>query len=199
MRDRPGVPALGEHADGDDVLDLLARLSILPDGVDLLPEIEGHLLLGAGPVLLFALALGNGRGFVQRLGFLEHFRVDVEDPATVAEVIDADLSVGEGVGDSRGGLSGVRDGDHDRRGPVAGCNPFHLLLLPVEAEEVVGGVEEIGEGLGLFGALAGEVVVDLRIRVEVVEAGPVVVGPRVGVVADDDAGGLDEARLDGVV
>lgn len=43
MRDRLGVPALGEHADGDDVLNLLAGLSHLAHCVHL-PAKESRLL-----------------------------------------------------------------------------------------------------------------------------------------------------------
>lgn len=99
----------------------------------------------------------------------------MEDPAAIAEVVDADLFVGEGVSDSRGGLGGVRDGDHDRRGPVTGRLPLFLLLLPIEAEEVVSGVEESWEWFGLFGALVVEVIIDIGIGVDMVEPGPVII------------------------
>lgn len=73
VRDRPGVPTLGEHADRDDVLDLLARFTGFPDGIDLLPEIEGYLFFGARSVLLFVVTPGDGQWFVEGLGLFEDF------------------------------------------------------------------------------------------------------------------------------
>ena len=61
VRDRPGGPALGEHADGDDVLDLCARLTGFPNGIDLLPEVESPFFFGEWPVRLFILACCGGQ------------------------------------------------------------------------------------------------------------------------------------------
>ena len=54
-------------------------------------------------------------GFLLRFGLLQHLRVDVQRPLRVAQFVDADLAVVEGVLDARRGLGAVGDGDHHRR------------------------------------------------------------------------------------
>ena len=98
----------------------------------------------------------------------------------------------------RRGLGAVGDRDHRRRRRRALRRPPPRGLAPVVAEQVVAVEHQVRQRIGRRG-LAVEVVLHLRVVVEVVEAGPVALGVRRGVVAHHHARRLDQARLDGVV
>ena len=100
MRHGLRVPAFGEHADGDDVLDLLAGLAGLPHRVH--RPAEQLRLLGLGQLALDRRAfvvialrillrrLQRRGGFLCGLGLIQHLRVDVQHPFRVAQLVDVD-------------------------------------------------------------------------------------------------------------
>ena len=104
----------------------------------------------------------------------------------------------EGVLDARRGLGAVGDGDHRRRRLEPRGGPSPGGLAPVVSEQVVAVEHQIGKRLPGPGP-AVQIVLDLRVVVDVVEAGFPGAGVGQGVVPDDHPRRLDEAGLDGVV
>ena len=104
----------------------------------------------------------------------------------------------EGVLDARRGLGAVGNGDHRRRRLEPRGSPSPGGLAPVVSEQVVAVEHQIGKRLPGPGP-AVQVVLDLRVVVDVVEAGLPGAGIGQGVVPDDHPRRLDEAGLDGVV
>ena len=122
----------------------------------------------------------------------------MQGPLRVAQLVDAHPPGVEGVLDARRGLGAVGDGDHHRRGLEPHGGPSPGGLAPVVSEQVVAVEHQIGKRLPGPGP-AVQVVLDLRVAVDVVEAGFPGAGIGQGVVPDDHPRRLDEAGLDGVV
>ena len=102
-----GIPAFGQHAHGNDVLYLLARLSRLPHGVHhpseaLSPLVRGE-LLGRPSIPGFVFIVCYGLGY-RLLGFLslpERAGINVQGPCRIAELINQDAPAVKGVLDPR--------------------------------------------------------------------------------------------------
>ncbi len=178
MCDRLGVPSLGEHADKDDILDLLAGLPGLAHRVHLLAQL--FRLVGLGqhafhpPVVFLFLAIRvlDGRlnmpgGLFLRLRLVEHFRVNVQDALRVAQLINVDAPRIEGMFHPRRCLGAVAHGDH-HRGRRLRLFPLLPCFPPVVAEQVIGVQYQVGKRLLGVGA-AVEVVLDLGVVTNVVE------------------------------
>ena len=96
------------------------------------------------------------------------------------------------------GLGAVADRDHDGRGGLAHLGPLALRLPPVIAQQVVGVQHQVGQRL-LRPGLAVQVVLDVRVVIDVIEPRFVGPGVRHGVIAHHDARRLHQPALDGVV
>ena len=206
-----GVPALREHADRNHVPDRLALGSGATDGIHLPAQQLGLLLLGrlapsaaASAVLAAAAVFVQLRHrFLDRLRCGKHLGVDVQGMLRVAQLVDADPVVVERVLDPRRGFGAVGHGDHHWRGRRGlAVRPLRRPLpgdfAPVVAEQIVAVGHQIRQWL-LGPSASVQVVLDLGVVVDVVEARPVGLGVRARVVANHHAWRLDEPSLDGVV
>ena len=121
-----GVPAFREHADGNHVLNLLARLADLPDGVDLLAQHFGLLFLSQLARRLVSVCRPRFHSLRRRwrpsaqsvprpLRPLPEPSSRCAACARVGKFVDVDLLAVKGVLDAGGRLRAVGDGDHDRR------------------------------------------------------------------------------------
>jgi hypothetical protein len=99
----------------------------------------------------------------------------------------------EGVFDPGCGLGPVGDTDENRRCPESRIRPGFRRFAPVIAEKVVAVDDEIRQGFFRL-CSAIEIVLDLAIVVDVVQAGVLVgLGARDRVVPHNDARRLDQA------
>ena len=117
---------------------------------------------------------------------------------SVAQRINTDLLAVKGVLDPGCGFGAIGDGNHHRRD----CNFILLPLLrslpPVVAEQVIAVGHEVGQRFFRPGP-AVQVVFDLRVVIDVVQARLIGLGVRHRVVADHNARGFHQAGLNGVV
>ena len=204
-----GVPAFGEHAHRNHVLDAFTLRTYSPDGIHLAAQQLGFLFLrqlaprAVAHGLLPVITVEVGHRFLHGLRLGEHLRVDVQRALGVAQLVDANSAVIECVLDSRGGLGAVGDGDHYwRRRWLVALSPSRCPILgdfaPIVTEQVVAVRDQIRQRILGLGAPV-EVVLYGSIVVNVVETRLVRRGVRYCVVANDHPRGLDQSGLDGVV
>ncbi|MBT9175219.1 MAG: hypothetical protein DDT22_00893 [candidate division WS2 bacterium] len=208
VRDRLGVPALGEHPHGNDLLDARPRLPGLAHRVHRPPQQLG--LFGFGqlgtPLKRFGF-FGLGVRFRRlrrrnrlfaRFRLLQHLGVNVQDALRVAQLVNMDAPGVKGVLHPRRRLRPVADGDHHRRGGQMGIFPRLPCLAPVPAQEIIGVQHQVGQRFFRTGRTV-QVVFYVRVVVDVVEARFVGLDGGHDVVAHHHARGLDQPRFDGVV
>ena len=206
MGDGFGVPAFGEHADGDDAADVLAGLSAAPDGVEDVADgldlllfgcagggvqlglLGGDAAEGGDGVVVGVAELGmdeQGGGTLDVVGAVaadvgEFFELAGVEAALVVAVAGDPAEEGGGVGDVVG--DGDHDGDHAVFG-VFGCDG-ELVVLVHAVEQAAHGLLD-ARAVQRFG---------LGLVVDVAVDGVVVAG----VVVDGQAGDFGEAGFDGV-
>jgi len=122
----------------------------------------------------------------------------VQHPLGIAQLVDMDAAAIEGVLHPRRRLGAVADRDHHRRCAALLAAPGLECLPPVIAQQVVGVQHQVGQRLLGLGP-AVQVVLDVRVTVDVVQAALVGFGVRHGIVADHHARRFHQAGLDGVV
>ena len=173
--DRLRVPAFGEHSDRDHFLYLFALLAALPHRIHLTAQHFGLLLpgrLAGAPVLLAPGSYLRDR-LLGGLGSGEHLGVDVKRALGIAQFLDADTSVVEGMLDPGCRLGAVGHGDHHGRSerraslPCLPRRPVLGRLAPVVAEQVVAVHDQVRQRL-LGSGVPAQVVLDLGIVVDVV-------------------------------
>ena len=199
-----GVPALGEHADGDDAADLLAGFALAADGVEDVADGLDLLLFGrAGGGVQFGLFGGDSaeRGDAVVFGVAE-LRVDEQGGRSLDVVGAVAAHVGEGfepagvqaavfvavAGDPAEQGGGVGDvvGDGDHHGDHAVFGVFGLDGVGVV---VVHALEQAAHGLLEVCAVER---FGFGLVVEIAVDGIVVAG----VVVDREAGDFGEAGFD---
>ncbi len=121
---------------------MLARFPYLSDRIDLLAELFRELFLGklshrlVVVVFVFSLLVAVKRhGLFLGFRHVEDFGVDVKGSLRIAEFVEQNLFVIEGVLDPRGRFGPVGHGDHDRRRAQPLCFPCFRRFEPVLSKQ----------------------------------------------------------------
>ena len=116
----------------------------------------------------------------------------------VAQRINTDLFAVEGVLDPGCGFGAIGDGNHHRRNIELVLLPRLRGLTPVVAEQVIAVGHEVGQRLFRSGPPV-QVILYLRVVIDVVQTRLIGLGVRHGIVADHNARSFHQAGLNSVV